>query len=316
MNQNSVPTLSIVIVTSNTRELLRNCLTSVFEHAKGLEREVIVVDNNSTDGTAEMVRTVFPSVKLICNKENLGFSKGNNQGFAASSGRYILALNSDTIVPDSTIPVVVRFMDEHPEAAAVGCRTVNAEGALQLTYERFPTLLSDLFYTTWLNRLFAHNVGTDRGGYLEVDWVQGSFLMLRRAAVEKVGFFDEIYSPAYSEETDLCYRLKRAGWLTYYVSTVAIVHLGGGTTKSNETWHFLQLHRSKFLFFKKHRGALYAHTFRYLRASLCLVRMVLLAGSLTLKLRQGEDAKKRLNIQWRLFRFLLDPRLRLPDSSR
>lgn len=245
--------LSIVIVTSNTRELLRNCLESVFENTSGVNYEVIVVDNSSTDGSVEMVERTFPCVKLIRNDENLGFAKGNNQGFAASKGTYILALNSDTVVQDNAILATARFMDEHPEAGAVGCRTVHPDGSLQLTYERFPTILTEIFYTTPLSRLFPHNVAEDRDGYLDVNWVQGSFLMLRRAALEEVGMFDEMFSPAYSEETDLCYRLKQAGLRVYYYPDATIVHLRGQTTRSRDTWYFLQLHRNKFRFFKKHR---------------------------------------------------------------
>lgn len=307
--------LSIVIVNHNTCELLRNCLNSVYANTNGIEYEVIVVDNNSTDSSVMMVEREFPSVKLIRNSENLGFSRGNNQGFAASSGNYVLSLNSDTLVLNNAVEVAVRFMGRHPKAGAVGCRTVGGDGELQLTYERFPSILSEMFRTTALSRLFPPNTGEDRGGYLEVDWVQGSFLMLRRAALNEVGMFDEIYSPAYSEETDLCYRLKKAGWLAYYLPDVTIVHLGGQTTKSMYAWHFLQLHRSKFIFFKKHRGALYAHAYRSLRSAMCLVRMAMLLARVALHIGESDYLRRRLKLQWQLFRFLSDPRLTLPALS-
>jgi GT2 family glycosyltransferase len=307
--------LSVVIVNYNTCGLLRDCLKSVYEHTTGIQYEVIVVDNNSTDRSAETVEREFPYVKLIRNSENLGFSKGNNQGFAASSGRYVLTLNSDTLVLDNALELTVRFMEQHPEAAAVGCRTVGGDGKLQLTYERFPTILCELFRTTPLSRLFPPHVGEDCGGYLEVDWVQGSFLMLRGAALDKVGGFDEIFSPAYSEETDLCYRLKQAGWKICYVSDATIVHLGGQTTKSMKAWHFLQLHRSKFLFFKKHRGALYAHVYRSMRSATCLIRISTLLAKLVLHIGESEYLRRRLKLQWQLFRFLSDPRLILQAAS-
>jgi GT2 family glycosyltransferase len=304
--------LSIIIVNSNTCELLRDCLRSVTRSTIGIQYEVIVVDNNSADGSANMVETEFPCVKLVRNSENLGFSKGNNQGFEVSSGKYILMLNSDTLVFDEAVNSSVRFMDEHPEAGAVGCRTVDGEGELQLTYERFPTILSEMFRTTPLSRLFPHNVAVDRGGYLEVDWVQGSFLMLRRAALSEIGMLDEMYSPAYSEETDLCYRLKKAGWRVYYVPDATIVHFGGQTTKSMHEWHFLQLHRSKFLFFKKHRGRVYAHTYRLLRSVMCLIRIGVLLPKVLLRVGEGEHLRERLKLQWHLFCFLSDPGLTLP----
>ena len=304
--------LSVVIVNSNTCELLRDCLRSIIGSTTGIEYEVIVVDNNSADGSAKMVETEFPWVKLIRNSENLGFSRGNNQGFEVSSGKFILMLNSDTIVLGDAVNSSVRFMEEHLEAGAVGCRTVDGEGELQVTYERFPTILSEVFRTTSLSRLFPHSVGVDRGGYLEVDWVQGSFLMLRRAALSEIGMLDEMYSPAYCEETDLCYRLKEAGWQVHYVPEATIVHLGGQTTKSMYEWHFLQVHRSKFLFFKKHRGRLYAHTYRLLRSVMCLIRIGILLSKVVLHVGQSEYLRKRLKLQWQLFCFLSNPRLTLP----
>lgn len=311
----NVRDVSVVIVNSNTRELLRDCLKSVYENTTDIDYEVIVVDNNSTDGSGDMVEREFSAVKLIRNSENRGFSGGNNQGFAASSGKYVLSLNSDTLVLDNAVEVAMRFMDNHPEAGAVGCRTVGGDGEPQLTYERFPTILSEVLRTTFLSKLFCPHVGEDRGGYLQVDWVQGSFLMLRQAALSEVGMFDEMYSPAYSEETDLCYRLKQAGWQVYYVPDATIVHLGGQTTKSMYAWHFLQLHRSKFLFFKKHRGPVYAHAYRSIRALTCLVRISLLSARVILRVGESDHLRERLRLQLQLFRFLSDPRLTLPLLS-
>jgi GT2 family glycosyltransferase len=308
--------LSIVIVNTNTLDLLKDCLESVYRNTTGIEYEVIVVDNNSIDGSVDMVRTQFPTARIIQNDRNLGFPVSNNSGFAASTGRYVLALNPDTIVQGNALEVVVRFLDEHRKAGAAGIHTLNPDGTVQPTYERFPTLLSQLFYTTPLKRLFPHHVANeDFGDYLDVDWVQGSFLMMRKTALDEVGMFDDRYSPLYSEETDLCYRIKKAGWRIYHVTTASIIHLGGQTTKLMDKWFFLQLHKSKFEFFRKHRGVLYAQTYRCARMLACFVRLGQLLARLVIPAGQSEYVRKRLRLQWSLFRFLLNPSLRMPELS-
>jgi GT2 family glycosyltransferase len=308
--------LSIVVVNTNTLNLLRDCLESIYRNTAGIEYEVIVVDNNSVDGSVDMVKTQFPRVRVIQNDRNLGFPVSNNRGFEAGTGRYVLALNPDTIVQGNALEVVVRFLDEHREAGAAGILTLNPDGTVQPTYERFPTLLSQLFYTTPLKRLFPHHVANqDFGDYKEVDWVQGSFLTMRKTALDEVGMFDERYSPLYSEETDLCYRIKKAGWRIYHVTTASIIHFGGQTTKLMDTWFFLQLHKSKFEFFRKHRGVLYAQTYRCVRMLACLMRLGQLVARLIVPAGQSKYVRKRLRLQWNLFRFLLNPGLRMPELS-
>jgi GT2 family glycosyltransferase len=277
---------------------------------------VIVVDNNSTDGSREVLKREFPGVRLMENSENLGFSVSNNLGFKASTGRYVLALNPDTIVLDGALDIMVRFMDEHPEAGAAGCLTLNPDGSIQPTYERFPALLSQVFYTTPLKRIFPHHVANeDFGDYKDVDWVQGSFVIMRKEVLDQVGMFDERYSPLYSEETDLCYRIRQAGWRIYYATEASIIHLGGQTTKLMDTWFFLQLHKSKFEFFRKHRGTLYAEMYRCARMLSCFLRVGELGARLLVGAWGSEYVRKRLRLQWSLLRFLLSPGLRMPELS-
>ena len=298
--------VSIVIVTSNTRQLLHNCLESVYENTTAIEYEVIVVDNNSADGSAEMVEEAFPVAKLIRNDQNLGFSKGNNQGFAASRGRYILALNSDTIVPGDAVQAMVRFMDEQTDAGACGCKLLNANGSLQPSWESFPTMLSEIFYGTPLSRVFPHRRRNRLShGVYEVDWVSGACLMVRREAFEQVGGFDERFTPAYSEETDWCYRIKAGGWKIYHLTEIAIVHLWGQTAKAKPTRFFLQLHRSKYLFFRKHKGVLYAEIYRILRATSCLIGLCVNAIGYVAHSSSRDSRRSFLERNWALFKMLL-----------
>jgi len=309
-------TLSIVIVMSNTRELLRNCLKSIYENTTGIEYEVIVVDNNSTDGSAEMVEEQFPAVKLIRNSENLGFSKGNNQGFAASAGRYMLALNSDTMVLNHAISAMVHFMDERSDAGACGCKLLNEDGSLQPSWENFPTILSEIFYGTPLSRIFPHRKRRPFSqGVYEVDWVSGACLMVRRETIEQVGGFDERFTPAYSEETDWCYRIKQDGWKVYYLAQPEVVHISGQTTKQKPTRFAVQLQRSKYLFFRKHRRLPYAWLYRVLKGTACLAKLTARCLSFIFVKRARHKTIQVINEQWQVFLFLLRPGAPIPQQE-
>ena len=307
--------LSIIIVNTNSRVLLQNCINSVLDNTTGIEYEIIVVDNNSTDGSTEMLRAEFPTVKLVQNKSNLGFPASNNRGFAISSGRYVLALNPDTVVLGNALTSMVRFMDDHHEAGACGCRLHNADGSLQPSWESFPTLFSEVFYGTPLNRIFSHRKRRPANGVYDVDWVSGACLMVRRETMNEVGAFDERFTPIYSEETDWCYRIKEHGWRIYYLPEPQVIHLGGQTTKHNRTWFFLQLQRNKCLFLRKHRGALYAGVYRALRILTCLARLVLAFVGWFLPGHRGEERKRLLTQQSKLLLMLFDPGLSIPMKA-
>ncbi len=211
--------ISIIIVNWNTRDVLCDCLRTLYQQAGGIDFEVIVVDNASTDSSAEMVKVRFPNVILIENHENRGFAAANNQGMAIARGRYVLLLNSDTVVPDDTMPKMVAFAYNHPEAAVVGCRVLNPDGTLQPTCFMFPSLLNMVLSSTYLYKLFPGSkffgrermTWWDRNDAREVDVVTGCFMLVRREAIEQIGLLDE-YFFMYGEETDWCYRFKQAGW--------------------------------------------------------------------------------------------------------
>jgi len=193
------PDVSVVIVNWNTRDILRDCLRSVYENAGEIDFDVIVVDNASTDGSVEMVRREFDKVRLIANSENRGFAAANNQGMEVAAGRYMLLLNSDTIVLDGAIAKTAAFADAHPEAAVVGCRVLNRDRSLQPTCFMYPSALNLLLAATYMNKFFpqSHFFGRERMTWWkrddvrEVEVVTGCFMLVRREAIDEVGMMDD-----------------------------------------------------------------------------------------------------------------------------
>jgi GT2 family glycosyltransferase len=257
----SRPTVSVVIVSWNTREILRDCLRTVYEQTQDVEFEVIVVDNASTDGSVDMIRTAFPQTLLLANSANRGFAAANNQGLEAAQGRYVLLLNSDTLVLDGALDKMVRFAEAHPEAAAAACRVLNPDRTWQPTCFLFPSALNLLIAALYLNKLFPRSRlwGRERMTWWDgldsraVEVVTGCFILVRREAIEQVGVLDESYF-MYGEEADWCYRFRKAGWKVLFTPDARIVHLGGVSSAQVKGPMCLQLRASLLLFLRKHRG--------------------------------------------------------------
>ena len=248
--------LSIVIVNWNTRELLRDCLRAVAV-TTGVTCEVIVVDNGSTDGSAAVVATEFPTVHLIANATNRGFAAANNQGLAVARGRYCLLLNSDTRVAPDALAQLVAFMDAHPEAGACGPQLRNADGTLQPSGRAFPTLVQAVMALLPLpdaaRRAAAGPLERrDYNSVAEVDEVSGAALCLRAAALSQVGGLDERFF-VFGEDVDLCWRLSKAGWKVYYVPQAVVTHLWGGSRRHLSERMSLLAQRAYVLLMRKHR---------------------------------------------------------------
>lgn len=290
------PAVSILIVNWNTREVLRDCLRTVYEQTQKVPFEVIVVDNASEDGSVDMVNTAFPRVVLLANTTNRGFAAANNQGMEVARGRYVLLLNSDTLVLDGAIDKMVAFAEEHPEAAAVACRVLNPDRTWQPTSFMFPSALNLLIGTFYLNKLFPRNrfFGRERMTWWDgqevraVDVVAGCFILVRREIIRQVGVLDESYF-MYGEESDWCYRFHKAGWKVLYTPVASIVHLGGVSSARIKGPMCLQLRASTLLFLRKHGGmasylaaCLFVSLFFLLRLPLWLTK-ALMAG------RAGSD---------------------------
>jgi len=250
--------LSIIIVNWNTKEYLLPCLKSIFGKGGVTGWEIIVTDNSSTDGSGDEIRKTFPSVQVIENDKNLGFSKAMNQGLQKASGRYALLLNPDTRVKNGAIEQLVSFMDGCPNAGAAGMQLLNSDGSKQNSIANFPSLATELLNKRLLRWLFPKKfLGKERNYSkpVEVDSVIGACMMVRRVALEQVGLLDEDYF-LFLEETDWCYRMKRAGWKIYHVPQAEVYHLQGKSAETQKKKAKVEYYRSRYHFFKKNRGPL------------------------------------------------------------
>ena len=285
------PDLSIIIVSWNTRDLLSRCLQSVADGEVNIPfrggarptsgsptAEVFVVDNASSDGTAGMVREDYPWVQLIENRRNLGFARANNQAIKRSAGRYVLLLNPDTELDHAALFRLVDFMEERPEVGASGARIVNPDGTLQSSCYPFPTLSRELWRLFHLDRFNPYGSYDMSEWSLDqprpVDAALGACLVVRRETLEEAGLLDEKYF-LYSEEIDLCYRLRELGWVTFWNPHAVVKHFGGQSTKQVAPLMFRQLYESKVLFALKHFGQTPAAVYKLILSAAALPRLLL-----------------------------------------
>ena len=302
--------LSIVIVSYNTREFLRACLTSVREslaRSPGLHAETFVVDNASGDGSPAMVAAEFPEVKLIVNAENRGFAAANNLAIRQAGGRHVLLLNADTVVRGDALAQLVALLDRNPRVGAAGPRLLNPDGTRQQSVFRFPTLWMSLFDFFPLN----HRLVNSRlnGRYPErwhehvfpVDHPLGACLIVRRAAIDQVGLLDEGFF-MYCEEVDWCLRIRQAGWEILYTPAAEVVHYGGQSTAQFRHRMFVELQRSRLRFFRKHYGRPFVWAHRLIVA-LGLAREALVAWWAVRSGRlAGCEFRERLATYWQIVR--------------
>jgi len=264
------PALSVIIVNWNTIGLLRDCLQSLFASQSADALEIVVVDNASTDDSVGMIKRKFPAVRLIENTQNVGFARANNQGLAASQGRYVLLLNSDTLVPPSALMQLVAFMDEHPEAGASGPCLLQPDRRPQpfaFGSDPTPAYLLRRALTLLLLRRPLHDWNTDH--VQVVDWVSGAGLIARREAVEQVGPLDEAIF-MYFEDNDWCLRFRQHGWKVYYNPEATIIHLGSQSLKQNPEAP-KAYYASLQYFYQKHYGLI---SQLWLQACLPLYRLM------------------------------------------
>lgn len=260
--------LTVIIVSWNVRALLHRCLYSISRC--NLSLEVIVVDNASGDGSAEMVRAEFPHVQLLVNDENRGFTAANNQGLAESQARYLLLLNPDTEVVGDALAIMIRYMDDHPEVGALGPQLRYPDGSLQSSRRRFPTLATALVESTVVQEWWTGNrilqryymLDTPDDAIQPVDWVVGACLLVRREAYEQVGGLDEGFF-MYSEELDWCRRIKDAGWTLVYLPTATVIHHEGKSSEQVVPARHIHFQTSKVRYFRKHQGSFQAGIVRW-----------------------------------------------------
>lgn len=278
-NRESVPRVSVVIVSWNTRQLLLDALAS-FLPFQGVSGEVIVVDNASEDGSPEAVEEQYPDVRLIRSDRNLGFAGGVNVGLRAAEHPYVLLLNTDTTVVGNALEALIAYAEAHPEAGIVGPRVLNADGTLQDSRFRFPSIPNLILASTYLYKLFPRSsllnrerhAGSDPMEARPVDAVSGCCFLIRQEALERVGLLDESYF-MYAEETDLCFRAWSLGFEVHYAPVGEIVHLGGGSSRLMSRRTFLEYRRSILRFFHKHRGRASTEAARWLLMLFLLLRI-------------------------------------------
>jgi len=249
--------LSVIIVNWNTKDLLCQCIDSLTQTLKKIDTEVFVVDNGSTDGSVAAVREKVSGVRLIENLVNLGFAKANNQAISLSSREYLLLLNPDTQVKDEAIERMLFFMDAHPEAGVVGAQLLNVDGSKQNSIANFPSLATELLNKSLLRWLFPDKFPgkeMDYPGPVEVDSVIGACMMARRKALEQVGLLDEEYF-LFLEETDWCYRMKKAGWKIYHIPQAEVLHFQGKSAEAEKGKARIEYYRSRYHYFRKNRGS-------------------------------------------------------------
>ena len=259
------PEVSVVVVNWNTRDLLRECLASVVAQMREVGVELLVVDNASTDGSAEMVRQEFPQARLWVNQANRGFAAANNQALAQAQGRVVFLLNSDAYLKPGALRPLVDHMEAHPEAAVVGIRVLNPDGTTQVSCFRFPTLWDVFCEMFFLTTLFPNSPlfnrrgmgGFDRRTFREVDWVLGAAMAVRREWVERVGGLDEGYF-MYAEELDWCRRIREAGGQVVFFPGAEAVHHGGVSRKRARETILPRAFASRFRYYERHHGRGYA----------------------------------------------------------
>lgn len=286
--------VSIIIVSWNTRALLLSCIEALAAAVGRLSADIWVVDNASIDGSVEAVQARFPAVKLISNEQNVGFAGANNQAIRASNGRYALLLNSDTVADSGAIERLVHFADATPQAGVIGAMLLNPDRTFQASFADFPSFRSELLSATGVGaRLFFRNYpsyGPRQSQHTRrVGYIPGACMLVRREAITAVGIMDESYF-MYSEETDWCLRMQRAGWETWYLPTAKIVHFGGQSTRQVRFSMQQALYRSKVRFFRKHYGTLWGMLLSIILFAVLRVRWGLQAIFVPHQRIQGEQA--------------------------
>jgi GT2 family glycosyltransferase len=301
--------VSILVVSLNTRNILRECLKSIISSSGSLRVQVIVVDNASTDGSREMVEEEFPQALLIRSEVNLGFGRANNVGFQAARGRYIVLLNSDAFLTEGALEASVRHMDENPRAGLGGGRLVGRDGSWQPSARKFPSVIDDMIVRSGLASRFPRSSFFGRFDRTwanvmetaEVDWVPGAFSIIRAEALAEAGAFDPRFF-LYYEEVDLCRRLKRLNYQIWYWPDITVIHIGGESSRQVPAMDMsrsgsqltLWRMRSTLLYYRKHSGLLVAMLAMACEVLWYCQRFIRMRCSSNPERRAGAEGEKRL----------------------
>jgi GT2 family glycosyltransferase len=304
--------LSISIVNTDNRDLLAQCLASIYQTVQRASYEILVVDNCSTDGSAEMIRARFPAVQVIENEARLGYSASHNCALRRCQGRYLLVFNEDMRVLPGALDAMVVFMDAHPDAGMLGCRLLNPDGSLQPSCRAFPHLRIMLCRSLYLDKLFPRSrwFGAD---YLsqwshdtvrEVDVIKGCCMLVRREVVDQIGLLDERFF-IYYEETDWCYRAVQQGWKVSFTPDAEVIHYGEQTTSRQSPRMTLIQRQSLLKYFRKHHGSAAAFCARLLSILETGSRLAYWSLNALLSQRRRAYATQKIGLYWPALRWLL-----------
>ncbi len=294
---------SIIIINWNTRDLLLQCIDSIYKTQRDLLFEILVVDNGSSDDSVAAVKSQFPHVILIENKKNLGFSKANNQALSQMNGRYAALLNSDAILTDGAVETIIRFMDENNKIGICGGQLLNGDGTKQNSIANIPTLATELLNKSLLRRLFPKKyLGKDHDFKypVEVESIIGACMIVRKEAMDNVGLMDEDYF-LFFEETDWCVRMRKKGWMIFHHPDAKIYHLQGQSAGKVNVRARIEYWKSRYIFFRTHYGSfivgvLIAGLFARLSISYFLVSCLAFGSLLT-----NKKAVEKLKLYTKIF---------------
>lgn len=308
--------LSIIIVNWNSCDYLKDCIAALTASIKSIKFEIIVIDNASYDGCGEMLRQFYPQVKFIQSSKNIGFGKANNEAYKSSQGRNILFLNPDTEIKGSSVVDMFNNLCNLKDAGAVGAKLLNTDGSVQTScIQAFPTILNQVLDADAIRRLMPRSFLWGMAPLfqrsqtaVDVDMVSGACLMIKRTVFENVGMFSDEYF-MYSEDVDLCFKVRKAGWRVYFVPTARVIHHGGMSSSKADASSFssIMMLESRWRFFRKNRSLCYAQAFRAAIFCISLIRLGLLSLIwLAFKLKgncvnlQGTFRKWKSRFRWSL----------------
>ena len=305
--------ISFIIVNWNTRDILMDCLNSIYKTVTDIDLEIYVVDNNSTDGSREATKRNFPDVKLIENKTNTGFAHANNQALSIMKGKFAVLLNSDAVLKENAIKKLLAFMTSIPSAGIAGVQLLNDDGSRQNSIDNFPSMETEIFNKSILRLFFPGKYPSKNRSHhdpIEVDSVIGACMIVRKEAMADVGVLDEDYF-IFLEETDWCFRMYKKGWKVYHVPDAEVFHLSGHSKKKAPWRSQIEYYKSLYKFFRKNRTPTSYLILRVLKPCKIFINLILnILGNL-ITLFQKEGLRNRLLKYYKLFVWHL---LMCPDS--
>lgn len=297
--------LSISIVNTSNWAFLKPCIESIYENVKGITFEILVVDNASTDGSAEKIRDSFPGVVLSVNTTRFGFAQNNNINLRKASGRFLMLLNDDTLMFPSTLENAVQFMDGHPDIGMVGCEMVYPNGKYQVASARKNrTLFSEFLIETGINRRWNYIQPVPARGeeYVDIEMCSEAGMIVRREVVEQIGLLDEQFF-MYGEGADWCRRIRQAGWKIAFLPGTRIIHYGDQTNKRVKLKMYLQFYKSTYLYFKK-GNKLSGHLYRFFILLAFMIKRWF--GKLAIFFSSSDETTKRFQDKMSYYDGLLD----------